>query len=151
MKKLYLLHIVAMIALFFLGTHFWAEYVKIMSQLTTENITSDLNLNLDYGIPSRNYALCSLFFFAISILVALRTIPRMRKTGGLLFFGAIGYVAWSLLIISTPKNIGIHEIFSAWVAYIVVAIILSIIGIFRIDTAPMPVVHDDEQILDKDF
>ena len=75
----------------------------------------------------------------------------MRKTGGILFFGAIGYAAWSLLIISSPESIGIHETFPAWIAYIVVAIVLSVIGIFRIDAAPLPVVHYDDQILDKDF
>lgn len=151
MKKLYLLHILAMIALFFLGTHFLAEYMGVMGKMATEDITGSLGSELDYGIPSQNYAICSLFFFAISILVALRTIPRMRKTGGILLFGAIAYIAWSFLIISTPRSINISETFPAWIAYIVVAIVLSIIGILRIDAAPLPVVHYEDQILDKDF
>lgn len=146
MKKLYVAHILALFMLFFLGTYFLNAYYNMQLVDVTQRI--GLVERVDYGQPGKYYGICSLFFFAFSIIVGLQTMPRLRKTGAVLILGGFAFIGWSCLVIASPGHININEFFPAWVAYIVIAIGLSIYGILVIDKVELINTNFDDQLLD---
>ena len=140
MKRLYAIHIIAMLVLFVVVLYFLRQYVNVR-----------MTGSADYGKPSLGLGICSLFFFAFSIFVGLKTVLRLRKTGGLLLAGAGGFFFWSGVMISSPKHISVAEVYWAWYAYIIVAIGLSVIGARKFDKAPLPIASYEDQILDDEL
>lgn len=146
MKKLYQLHIVALIILGLLGIYFVNGYYNAMADWFKAIGEVDLE-STNYKSYGRNYGICSLFFFALSFVVGVKTWSRLRKTGGLLVVGSIFFFLWSLGMIESPGAIGVHEVYPAWVAYIIVAIGLSWIGIKQYDTVQVKS-YGQEDVLD---
>lgn len=100
-----------------------------------------------YGQASFELALFSLVFIIFTSLVAILGIQRLKKTSRLLLFSSIFMGIWSVIMAASPRHISVDEVALAWYGYIILTIILGIIGIKKIDGAPIPIQYQ-EDILD---
>lgn len=155
MKKLYFLHILSLILLLLMGYYFITELRNILEPpIVAEGQITDWEIirhRIRSKLITRAYAVCSLFVFAFSVFVGWKTLTRLKELGLGLMVGGAGFFIWAIFMTKSPSQISIHEVFPAWVIYIILTICLSIYGRLNYEKAiDLRIYHEDE-ILDDEM
>jgi hypothetical protein len=131
LKNLNLFHFLTMLFLLGIGVYYLIDYHPSRVQLW-----EGVEMSSFYIIPSYEYGIISCMFFSITISLGIFTLKKMPKTGSLLILGGVLFTIWSGMMVDSPSHISIHEVFPAWVLWIIITIILNGIVYLRVNSLP---------------
>jgi len=143
MRFLHGLHLFAMFILFMIGLWLMRVYRNSLSIIEVVGLEDS-----GYQNASLYYGLISACFFVFTIVLGWKTRRKLPMVGSLLLIGGAAFFFWSLLMASSPRKISIAEVFIAWCAWLLTAVVLNGWAFLYIDSAEELHPDYDDDILD---
>lgn len=150
MKGLYLFHVFSLVVFLFLGSYFMYELAGILEESKNGKLVDIWGMRYWFRAKFATRVMCifSLFLFAFSVFVGLKTSVVFQKTRLMLILGGIGFFIWSIKMMTYPSENSIEDVFFAWLAYISVAIGLSIYWFWNYEKVSKLRIDYKDDILD---
>jgi hypothetical protein len=155
MKKIYLLHLLSLILLLFIGYNFLAELIFVLENpIIEEGVVTDLQMmssRIRAKLLTKVYGVCSLFIFAFSVFVGWITIAKFKNTGRLLILVSISGFVGTVLMLNSSHVIDLERGYPVWLFLVVIVICINIYGLLNYQEAPNLRMGYTDEILDDEM
>lgn len=155
MKRWYLLQILSLILLLFIGSSFKSELNSILENpRVDEEVITGWELmrhRLQSEYLAKIYSICALLIAVFFVFMGWKTTAQLTGTGRMMIIVGVGIFFCSILILSSKSSFFLEEVFATWTLYTLGAIGLSIYGIWKYEEIPKPKVNQNhkDEILDE--